>query len=103
MNNNKSFDTNFNLPEGTEECNHCNGYGSSLKDPIDVDKCTKCKGSGLILIKTYVIYSKKEDGYWSNEHGWMDEVDKEIEDMIFTEKEKQTLNLPVEGQWEIYE
>jgi len=23
-------------------CSHCNGYGSSLKDPIGVDRCTVC-------------------------------------------------------------
>ena len=46
--NNKSLDSFFDLPEGTEVCNHCNGYGSSLKDPVGVDTCTKCKGSGLM-------------------------------------------------------
>ncbi len=30
-----------------EECSHCNGYGSSLKE--EADKCTKCGGSGLIM------------------------------------------------------
>jgi DnaJ-class molecular chaperone len=38
----------FELPEGTEECYHCNGYGSSLKDPVGVNNCTKCGGSGVI-------------------------------------------------------
>jgi len=38
----------FTPPDGFEECDHCNGYGSSLKDPIGVDVCTKCKGSGLM-------------------------------------------------------
>lgn len=33
---------------GYEVCNHCNGYGSSLKDPIGVNKCTICGGSGLV-------------------------------------------------------
>ena len=33
---------------GYKQCDHCNGYGSSLKDPIGVDTCTKCGGSGLI-------------------------------------------------------
>jgi len=51
MHNNKSLDTDFNPPKGTEECPHCNGYGSSLKDPIGVNTCTKCKGSGLIKLK----------------------------------------------------
>jgi DnaJ-class molecular chaperone len=35
---------------GLEECPHCNGYGSSLKEKAV--RCTKCKGSGLM---------KKED------------------------------------------
>jgi len=38
----------FTLPDGFEECNHCNGYGSSLKDPVGVNTCTKCGGSGLM-------------------------------------------------------
>lgn len=37
---------------GLIECSHCNGYGSSLKDPIGVDRCTKCGGSGLVERKT---------------------------------------------------
>ena len=32
---------------GYEYCDHCNGYGSSLKDPDGVDRCTKCGGVGL--------------------------------------------------------
>jgi len=32
---------------GYEYCDHCNGYGSSLKDPDGVDRCTKCRGVGL--------------------------------------------------------
>ena len=32
---------------GYKQCDHCNGYGSSMKDPFGVDKCTKCGGSGL--------------------------------------------------------
>ena len=35
------------VPPGYEYCAHCSGYGSSLKDPIDVDVCTKCGGTGL--------------------------------------------------------
>jgi len=34
--------------DGYVECNHCNGYGSSLKDPEGVNKCTKCSGVGLV-------------------------------------------------------
>ena len=28
-------------------CTWCNGYGSSLKDPEGVDRCTRCGGSGI--------------------------------------------------------
>jgi DnaJ-class molecular chaperone len=41
----------FTPPKGFQECDHCNGYGSSLKDPEGVDTCTKCKGSGLTAIE----------------------------------------------------
>jgi DnaJ-class molecular chaperone len=33
---------------GYIQCDHCNGYGSSLKDPHHQDRCSKCGGSGLI-------------------------------------------------------
>lgn len=33
---------------GYKQCPHCNGYGSSLKDPDGVDTCTVCHGSGLL-------------------------------------------------------
>ena len=33
---------------GYKQCPHCNGYGSSLKDPDGVDTCTVCHGSGLV-------------------------------------------------------
>ena len=33
---------------GLEMCSHCNGYGSSLKDPEGVDRCTRCGGTGLM-------------------------------------------------------
>jgi len=33
---------------GYISCNHCNGYGSSLKDSQGVNSCTICGGSGLI-------------------------------------------------------
>ena len=32
--------------ENTKVCDHCNGYGSSLKE--ENAKCTKCGGSGLV-------------------------------------------------------
>ena len=31
---------------GLEMCQHCNGYGSSLKEASPI--CTRCGGSGLI-------------------------------------------------------
>ena len=31
---------------GYEECAHCNGYGSSLKE--DARTCSRCGGSGLV-------------------------------------------------------
>lgn len=37
---------------GLQMCHHCDGYGSSLKDPENVDRCTLCGGSGLIPIPT---------------------------------------------------
>jgi DnaJ-class molecular chaperone len=43
---------------GKKECPHCNGYGSSLKDPEGVDRCTQCGGSGLVLIDSTNIPSK---------------------------------------------
>jgi len=42
-----SFEAMLNPEEhGYVECNHCNGYGSSLKETSD--KCTKCGGAGLL-------------------------------------------------------
>ena len=35
---------------GYTVCDHCNGYGSSLKE--EAERCTKCNGTGLV---------KKED------------------------------------------
>ena len=34
------------LPPNTEMCHHCNGYGSSLKEPGD--RCSVCGGSGVV-------------------------------------------------------
>ncbi len=34
------------VPEGYKWCEHCNGYGSSLKDGND--RCAKCNGTGLV-------------------------------------------------------
>lgn len=44
----------------------------------------------------YAIYHKKDQNLaWSNEFGW---VDTQTFD-IFTEEEKQTISLPIEGEW----
>ena len=34
------------VPEGYKWCDHCKGYGSSLKDAND--RCARCNGSGLV-------------------------------------------------------
>ena len=34
------------LPPNTEMCHHCNGYGSSLKEPGA--RCSMCGGSGVV-------------------------------------------------------
>jgi DnaJ-class molecular chaperone len=36
------------VPEGTQWCPHCNGYGSSLNE--ESERCTRCGGSGLVLV-----------------------------------------------------
>jgi len=33
---------------GYKICDHCNGYGSSLKDPVGQNTCSKCGGTGLL-------------------------------------------------------
>lgn len=33
------------------ECPHCNGYGSSFKDPEDQNTCRFCGGSGVVTPK----------------------------------------------------
>jgi len=43
---------------GLEECPHCGGYGSSLKE--DAEKCTVCGGAGLL--------PKKEADKYRSEH-----------------------------------
>jgi hypothetical protein len=43
--------------QGMEECPHCNGHGSSFKDPIGVNDCTRCKpygGHGVVPKKITV-------------------------------------------------
>lgn len=34
------------IPAGMKWCPHCNGYGSSLKEPGG--RCSRCGGSGLV-------------------------------------------------------
>ena len=46
-------------------------------------------------IKYYRIRNKQND-YWSNEFGWVNNNQYDI----FTEKEKKTFNLPIDGRWE---
>jgi hypothetical protein len=36
------------VPDGTEWCPECNGYGSSLME--ETERCTRCGGSGLVLV-----------------------------------------------------
>jgi hypothetical protein len=36
------------IPDGTEWCPHCNGYGSSLME--ESARCTRCGGSGLVTV-----------------------------------------------------
>ena len=50
--------------------------------------------------KDYVIQCQSDNTLlWSNEYGW---VDNDSFDE-FTLKEKETLNLPIEGEWILYE
>jgi hypothetical protein len=36
------------VPASTECCPECNGYGSSLAE--ESERCTRCGGSGLVLL-----------------------------------------------------
>jgi hypothetical protein len=36
------------VPEGTEWCPECNGYGSSLAE--ETERCTCCGGSGRVMV-----------------------------------------------------
>ena len=38
------------VPDGTEWCPECNGYGSSLAE--ETERCTRCGGGGLVLVGT---------------------------------------------------
>ena len=65
---------NMNSEYWHKECDHCNGYGSSLKDAWDVNVCTVCGGSGLVakptaecptcgndMVKPFVALSRKDN------------------------------------------
>jgi RecJ-like exonuclease len=36
------------VPDGTEWCPECNGYGSSLSE--ETERCTRCGGTGLVMV-----------------------------------------------------
>jgi hypothetical protein len=36
------------VPQGTEWCPECNGYGSSPME--ETERCSRCGGSGLVLV-----------------------------------------------------
>lgn len=48
----RTIDEFWMLKEGSHphmiECDHCHGYGSSLKDPEHVGNCSKCGGKGYV-------------------------------------------------------
>ena len=71
----------------------------TLGDCVDMTKKLDISFKGD---KKYVIYSKSEDGYWSNEYGWVDEVDETDESMIFSHKEHRSSTLPMGGEWAEY-
>jgi len=43
---------------GLVMCPHCNGYGSSLKDPEGVNTCTECGGQGLMTKEQAEAYKQ---------------------------------------------
>lgn len=45
------------------QCTHCNGYGSSMKDPEGVDTCTKCHGSGIEDWRDKYIKAQLDGGW----------------------------------------
>jgi DnaJ-class molecular chaperone len=42
------WDVMFDKDSEVAECTHCNGYGSSFKDPVGVNRCSSCSGSGVM-------------------------------------------------------
>ena len=49
--------------------------------------------------KNWVIKCKNDNLFWNNQIGWVDFSSGDV----FNQREKNTLNLPVEGQWHRYE
>lgn len=44
----------------------------------------------------FVIYNQQERLYWNNDEGWG------YNPTLFTKKEKETLNLPIGGEWHAF-
>jgi len=65
----------FELTPDKKICDHCNGYGSSLKE--DADRCTKCEGTGLVPKQFIVLVGRKHKNcfYTANPKG-LSEIDK---------------------------
>jgi RecJ-like exonuclease len=47
------------VPQGTEWCPECNGYGSSPME--ETERCSRCGGSGLVLVDPADEQSNGED------------------------------------------
>jgi DnaJ-class molecular chaperone len=43
------------------ECSHCNGYGSSFKDPGD-ERCSQCGGTGLKVDQDLFLDEQEKQG-----------------------------------------
>jgi len=46
--------------------------------------------------KNWIIKCKNDDLFWNNLIGWVDVSSADV----FNQREKNTLNLPIEGQWQ---
>jgi hypothetical protein len=46
----------------------------------------------------WIIVNKTTGQSWSNEYGWLDDRSDQYD--LFTDDEKQVLNLPIDGQWQ---
>jgi hypothetical protein len=53
------------------------------------------------IVSVYCIRNKEGD-YWNNEFGWIHLENKQDDNpfSIFTKREAQMFNLPIEGHWE---